>query len=104
MALAKPAWAYARFPLTVGHQVMDTTKLRRLPVHLVPAATALRDTARWYQADPARGAATAQHLPDAFDYAAEDRIIAALEDAAQAIETGGATAAAYAHPLAHPRS
>jgi hypothetical protein len=47
-ALAQPTWPYARFPLTVGHHVLDTSKLTRLLPHQpVPVAYGVQRTVDW---------------------------------------------------------
>lgn len=104
MAMAPPAWPYARYPLAVGHQVLDTTKLARLGVDLVPSATALRETIEWYLEDPVRGHAVEAALRDPFDYALEDRIMAEVDRAQSAINAMVGDLPAYAHPLAHPKA
>lgn len=102
MAMAKPTWAYARFPLATGHQVLDTRRLDSLGIDLIPAEEALARTARWYAADPRRGDASAAHLADAFDYATEDRIAEVMDRARIEIDRVAGATRAYSHPLEHP--
>ncbi|MEG3180643.1 NAD-dependent epimerase/dehydratase family protein [Sphingomonas sp. LT1P40] len=102
MAMASPAWPYARFPLATGHQVLDTGKLACLGVALVPVREALAATVAWYLADPSRGAAVEPLLRDPFDYALEDRIIAAIDRVGAEIEAMVDVVPGYAHAHAHP--
>ncbi|UUX99226.1 NAD(P)-dependent oxidoreductase [Sphingomonas sp. J315] len=104
MELAAPAWPYARYPLATGHQILDTTKLARLGVALIPAEEALRETVRWYLDDPARGEAVEPLLRDAFDYGLEDRIIAEMARSRVAIAAVTGDVLAYSHAHAHPRA
>lgn len=104
MEMASPAWPYARYPLATGHQVLDTSKLARLGVVLIPAEDALRETVRWYLDDPARGEAVEPLLRDRFDYALEDRIIAEMDRSRVAIAAATGELLTYSHPHAHPRA
>lgn len=104
MELASPAWPYARYPLATGHQILDTTKLARLGVALIPAEEALRATVSWYLDDPARGEAIEPLLRDGFDYALEDRIIAEMARSRAAITAATGDVLAYSHAHVHPRA
>ncbi len=103
MAMASPAWPYARYPLATGHQILDTTKLARLGVEMVPAEEALGATVRWYLDDAARGDAVEPLLRDAFDYALEDRIIAEIDRSRAVIAAATGEVLPYSHAHAHPR-
>jgi nucleoside-diphosphate-sugar epimerase len=104
MAMAVPAWAYARFPLAVGHQILDTQKLSRLGIEFVPSATALRRTIEWYLEDVSRGHAVESALRDTFNYALEDKIMAEIDRAQRAVEEIVGDVPAYVHPHIHPRA
>lgn len=103
-ALAQPTWPYARFPLTVGHHVLDTSKLTRLLPHQpVPVAYGVQRTVDWYVEDPARGAAVEAQLRDPFRYDLEDRVLAALDRARADVEAIDFPEFDMAHPYAHPK-
>lgn len=103
-ALARPAWPYARWPLTVGHHILDTSNLSRLNYTPVPAATAAHRTVEWYLADPeGRGAAVELQLRDTFSYELEDRILAQLDRARSEIESMEFPEFDMSHYYAHPK-
>lgn len=103
-AHARPAWPYARWPLTVGHHILDTNNLRRLSYMPVPAASAVRRTVEWYLADPERrGAAVEPQLRDTFSYELEDRILAQLDHARSEIESMEFPEFDMSHYYAHPK-
>jgi nucleoside-diphosphate-sugar epimerase len=105
MALAQPAWPYARFPLTAGHHVLDTRKLARLPHDPIPLADALRTTVEWYLADPdGRGTPVEPQLGDPFRYDVEDRLFAELDAARVRIAAIEMPAFDMAHSYRHPRT
>jgi nucleoside-diphosphate-sugar epimerase len=92
------------------HRVMDLHKLRvdlgYADVVTVPDAVAA--TVSWLQANqPERGGWTEEHIGDAFDYDAEDRLVAAYRDAVEPLralapvrDTDGYRPHSYAHPQA----
>jgi nucleoside-diphosphate-sugar epimerase len=105
MELAQPSWPYARFPLTAGHHILDTTKLQRLLPHVAtPLATGMRRTVEWYLEDPqARGSAVESQLGDAFAYDAEDRLFAALDRMAAEVAAIDMPDPDMAHTYSHPK-
>jgi hypothetical protein len=72
---------------------------------LIPAAEAIAKTARWYvEHPPEHGGEIEQRLQDPFDYEAEDKLIAILQEArerAQAITTHKMEP--IPHPYPHPK-
>ena len=102
-ALARPAWPYARWPLTVGHHVLDIGDLAALGYTPAPVAYGIRRTVDWFLEDPAaRGGAAEPQLKDAFRYDMEDRIIAELDRARAAIEAIDFPDFDMSHYYAHP--
>ena len=91
----------------LGHQLLDLTRIRTELGYrdVLGVREALDRTVRWYvDHPPARGGDIERALGDVFDYAAEDRLIAAyrkgldlLRDATEAVPE-----IAW-HPYAHPR-
>ncbi|HWL60465.1 MAG TPA: hypothetical protein VNQ48_06240 [Microbacteriaceae bacterium] len=103
MELAELAWPYARFPLTAGHHILDTSELERRVSGLVPTAVGLQRTARWYAADPAgRGESVEAQLKDPFDYALEDRVLEAFDGLHDRIRSLGSPDLDMSHPYSHP--
>ncbi|WP_165793665.1 NAD-dependent epimerase/dehydratase family protein [Hyphococcus luteus] len=103
-ALAKPAWPYARFPLTTGHHILDTSNLSRLAYSSTPFAYGIQRTVEWYLANPKeRGAAVEAQLRDSFRYDLEDRIFSILDRAKLDIEAIEFPEFDMAHPYAHPK-
>ncbi|MEM5516465.1 NAD-dependent epimerase/dehydratase family protein [Henriciella sp. AS95] len=104
-AIARPAWPYARWPLTIGHHILDTSNLNRLNYTPVTATTALRRTVEWYLEDPKeRGTAVESQLRDTFSYDLEDRILAQLDKAKSEIEAMDFPEFDMSHYYAHPKS
>lgn len=104
-ALARPAWPYARWPLTIGHHILDTSNLQRLDYLPVPVHQALRQTVEWYLEDPeGRGSAVEPQLRDTFSYELEDRILAELDRARTAIEALEFPEFDMSHYYAHPKA
>lgn len=104
-ALARPAWPYARWPLTIGHHILDTSNLNRLDYTPVPAASAMQKTIEWYLEDPAgRGTTVEPQLRDTFSYDLEDRILAQLDRARAEIEALDFPEFDMSHYYAHPKS
>jgi hypothetical protein len=72
---------------------------------LIPAVEAIANTAHWYvEHPPGRGGEIEQRLQDPFDYAAEDKLIAILQEAresAQALTTRKIVP--IPHPYPHPK-
>jgi len=103
--MARPAWPYARFPLTVGHHILDLTRLNGLPWDPVPATLGMQRTVDWYLEDPeARGRAVEPQLGDAFRYDIEDAILAALDKLLLEIEALELPDPDMAHPYSHPKA
>ncbi|MCA8900590.1 MAG: hypothetical protein KDA53_05010 [Hyphomonas sp.] len=104
-ALARPAWPYARWPLTVGHHILDTGNLQRLDYLPVPMNQALRQTVEWYLEDPeGRGSAVEPQLRDTFSYELEDKILSELDRARTAIESLQFPEFDMSHYYAHPKA
>lgn len=70
-------------------------------VEAVPAVDALRASVEWYLEHPP-AARTLEGMVDAFDYAAEDRLIARFEEMAAELRAGQGEAKTADHPYAHP--
>jgi nucleoside-diphosphate-sugar epimerase len=102
-AMAVPSWPYARFPVTVGHHVLDTRKLERLGVNLVTVGYGIRKTVDWILEDvQARGHATEAQLRDPFRYDLEDKLLAALDRMQRDVAGLGFPDLDMAHAYAHP--
>ncbi len=92
---------------TTHHRLMDTQKIRAKlgyrDVCSVPDALGI--TVDWLLANaPPAGGDLEQRLQDRFDYAAEDRLIAAWREAAASVAAiPVAERAERAHPYAHPK-
>src|ERR1700730_11833173 len=92
---------------SVHHRVMDLFKIKTQLGYrdLIPAVEAIAKTAQWYvEHPPERGGEIEQRLQDPFDYEAEDKLIAILQEArerAQAITTHRIEA--IPHPYPHPK-
>jgi len=92
---------------TTHHRLMDTQKIRAelgyRDVYSVPDALGI--TVDWLLANaPPAGGDVEQRLQDRFDYAAEDRLIAAWREAAATVAAIPiAERAERAHPYAHPK-
>jgi nucleoside-diphosphate-sugar epimerase len=103
--IAGPGRALFPIPFT-DHVLVDTGKADALLGHRepVPAAQALAATAQWYLANPP-DAALLKTLIDTFDYAAEDRLIAAFRQFSAELTAAQPEPepAAVAHPYAHPK-
>jgi nucleoside-diphosphate-sugar epimerase len=105
MAQAKPAWPYARFPLTAGHHILDTSKLARLPHDPTPLAIGMRRTVEWYLEDPQnRGGAVEPQLRDPFRYDVEDQLFAAIDELHQRIDALEMPDMDMAHTYTHPKA
>jgi nucleoside-diphosphate-sugar epimerase len=105
MELARPSWPYARFPLTCGHHILDTGKLRRvLPHEVTPFAVGLRRTVEWYLEDlEGRGSVVEPQLGDGFRYDLEDRLFQALDRMAAEAESIEMPDPDMGHTYAHPK-
>ncbi|MBU0556718.1 MAG: NAD-dependent epimerase/dehydratase family protein [Alphaproteobacteria bacterium] len=105
-AMARPAWPYARFPLTTGHHVLDLAKMNeRLPHDQVPVVPAIQRTVDWYLEDPEmRGRAVEPQLRDSFAYEAEDAILAAMDKLLLEIDALELPDPDMAHPYSHPKA
>lgn len=92
---------------SVHHRVVDLFKIKTQLGYrdVIPAVEAIAKTSRWYvEHRPEPGGEIEQRLQDRFDYDAEDKLIAILEDArrrAQAIKTHEITP--MHHPYPHPK-
>jgi nucleoside-diphosphate-sugar epimerase len=92
---------------SVHHSVMDLFKIKTQLGYrdLIPAVEAIAKTAHWYvEHPPERGGEIEQRLQDPFDYAAEDKLIAILQEArerAQALTTHKIVR--IPHPYPHPK-
>jgi len=105
MALAQPTWPYARWPLTVGHHILDTGNLARLHYSSVPVRSSVRRTVEWFLEDAAaRGAATEPQLRDPFRYDLEDRLLVALDDVRDRIDAIEFPEFDMSHYYAHPKA
>jgi nucleoside-diphosphate-sugar epimerase len=103
--IALPARPLVMQPLPT-HRVLDISRLREdLGYHdVVPAREAVGRTARWLAANPPEpGGLEEMVLTDPFDYAAEDRLMAAWETALSALpEIEFANAPGYGHAYSGP--
>jgi nucleoside-diphosphate-sugar epimerase len=103
--LATPAYPYARDPWTICHHVLDTTKLRTI-LHCPPSASVedgLAQTATYLRAHPVRpGSEADQQVGDPFDYAVEDRYLAAAAALRAHVASIGKPEFRYRHPYRHP--
>lgn len=103
MAHAKPAWPYARFPLTAGHHILDTSKLACLPYQPTPLAIGMRRTVQWYLEDPdRRGRSVEPQLRDPFRYDIEDQLFAELDVMQQRLDAIEVPDMDMAHTYTHP--
>jgi nucleoside-diphosphate-sugar epimerase len=104
--VALPAWPMLAHEAS-DHRLMDLAKIRRELGYrdLVPTQEALRRTVDWLLAHrPEPGGFTEQLLGDPFDYAAEDRLVAAAREGLEQMRavryasppTGGASYIAVA--------
>ncbi|WP_067673058.1 NAD-dependent epimerase/dehydratase family protein [Nocardia miyunensis] len=92
------------FPLAhTAHVLVDVHKaIDRLHyTEIVPAREALGATVRWYLDHPP-GKKVVDNMIDAFDYAAEDRVIAAYGEAMSGLRVMQSEATVAAHPYPHP--
>lgn len=104
-ALARPSWPYARFPVTIGHHILDISKLSLLPHAPAPVALGLQRTVEWYLEVPdGRGRAVEPQLRDPFRYDLEDRVIEALDRASDAISSLQFPDLEMEHAYAHPKA
>lgn len=91
----------------LGHQLLDLTRIRTELGYcdVLPVREALARTVRWYldNRPPADGDVE-RALGDPFDYAAEDRLIAAYRQSMALMRAASEDMPAAAwHPYAHPR-
>ena len=104
-AVAGPHRGMVLSPL--GHQLLDLTRIRNELGYrdVLGVRDALARTARWYVDNPPpKGGDVERTLGDPFDYAAEDRLIAAYRKGLAAMMAVYPDAQALAwHPYAHPR-
>ncbi|MFZ2209099.1 MAG: hypothetical protein WAV22_10570 [Porticoccaceae bacterium] len=104
--LAIPAEPLTRMLGGSNHCLLDNAKARHELGYRdrVSARDALQETAAWYLANPLAGNDAANH-PDPFDYAAEDRLIAAYQRGVAAIQAEAPfPKASYHHSYAHPKT
>jgi nucleoside-diphosphate-sugar epimerase len=102
--LAGPGRALFPVPHT-AHGLVSAQKARDVMgyAEAVPAVRALAEMVRWYIEHPPEPAVT-DRLIDTFDYAEEDRLIAAYRAATAPLLAAQAPAATAAHPYAHPKA
>ncbi|WP_417593255.1 NAD-dependent epimerase/dehydratase family protein [Parasphingorhabdus sp.] len=102
--LSRPAWPYSRWPLTVGHHILDTSNLGELDYTPVPVSTAVQRTVDWYIEDPeGRGTVVEPQLRDSFRYDLEDLIIEEIDRARVRIEALKFPDFDMSHYYAHPK-
>jgi hypothetical protein len=109
--LALPAWPLLEQPMPT-HRVLDLTRAHTQLGHrdVVPARTAVRNTARWLaEHPPERGGLEEQVLTDPFDYAAEEALIDSWLAARSAVvlpefEVAPRWGLAYSGPEGRPRT
>lgn len=91
----------------LGHQLLDLTRIRTELGYrdALGVREALARTVRWYvEHPPEPGGDVERALGDPFDYAAEDRLIAAWRRGAELMRAAATEAVdANWHPYAHPR-
>jgi nucleoside-diphosphate-sugar epimerase len=91
----------------LGHQLLDLTRIRTELGYrdVLGVREALALTVRWYlDHPPDAGGDIERALGDPFDYAAEDRLIAAYREGLDLLRAASAPAAEVRwHPYAHPR-
>ena len=91
----------------VGHQLLDLTRIRNELGYtdVLGVREALAQTAHWYVNNPPpKGGDIERTLGDPFDYAAENRLIAAYRQGlALMAAVYPATTEVASHPYAHPR-
>ncbi len=104
--LARPARPYT-MQETSHHRVVDLTKIKNQLGYTdrYPVEEAIEKTVAWYLANPPeRGGAIEKRLQDPFNYAAEDRLIAAYQDSMQHLAAiPFAVQTDRPHPYAHPK-
>lgn len=103
--LAAPAVPLTRQLDSANHCLLDGTKARLELGYrdVIPAANAIEETVRWYLANPITEAEFPNY-PDPFNYAAEDRLIAAYRDGIATIKARAPFARpSYHHSYAHPK-
>lgn len=115
-ALGRPAWywgigrdlrwsAEGRPPPT-DHAPGSAARIADLLGHadVLPFREAIRETVEWYLANPpAPGGEQERQLADPFDYAAEDRFLAAHDDFARACAAIDFADIAFRHQYDHPK-
>lgn len=102
-AMARPAWPYARFPVTFGHHILDTRKVQGLGVDLAPVSYGIRETVDWILEDiESRGYRTEAQLRDPFRYDLEDELLAVLDRASADVERLDFPDLDMAHAYSHP--
>ncbi len=104
--VAHPAAPLMPLVTTWNHCIQDLTKLRTELGYrdLVPIEEALPKVVRWYVDNrPEPDGLLERNLNDPFDYATEDRLVAAYKTCLQQIEAIPFAHTAAYHPYAHPR-
>jgi nucleoside-diphosphate-sugar epimerase len=89
------------------HRIYDTTKIvaRLGYADRVGAAEALETTARWWaEHPPERGGSLEQRMGDAFDYDAEDHLVAMFKSSMTDVCGGGTSGPIAGHAYRHPRT
>jgi len=92
----------------LGHQLLDLSRIRAELGYtdVLGVREALAATARWYvEHRPPPGGDVERTLGDPFDYAAEDRLIAAYRQGLELMRAaaGPPDQSTWRHPYAHPR-
>jgi len=102
--LAGPGRGLFPVPHT-AHGLVSVQKARELLGYTdaVPAVEALTDTVQWYAENPPDQSVT-DRMVDKFDYAAEDRVVAAYRAATAGLLAAQGPAEAAAHPYPHPKA
>ena len=92
---------------SINHAVMDLFKIKTQLGYrdLIPAVEAIAKTSHWYvEHQPEPGGEIELRLQDPFDYGAEDKLIAILQEAKQKAQAVAARPIErIAHPYPHPK-
>lgn len=105
-ALSAPAEALTRLMDVHNHCFLDGSKARRQLGYrdVIPAAEALRENVEWYLANPVTEEAYPNY-PDPFNYAVEDRLMAAYGEAIERLKVEVPfERPRYYHSYAHPKT
>lgn len=89
------------------HRLMDISQIRADLGYRdkLPALEAIEKTVRWYAEHPLeRGGEIEKKMFDAFDYAAEDQVIALARDYERQVDAVQKNIVDFVHPYAHPKA